>query len=261
MINLKSPLFIVLITILAVVLLLLCAISIVAKKNVAAMNRGVDMALEELNKNYKLTAVDPGQFKELKIYGIMKFRVEQYDIEDLGNLSVMRVNVGAMQMSTFVITPFDKNLPLLSVDYMYMLSNRKAYIEFYDLVKEKDEQYMQLMDDLNAVKANYSHLEDTQPSEAWYDHLLTVASFKIAKSDADDDLINMLLDSMRVYLEHGKKLPALSEAERAEKLAITSEYSKGLIEKGGICTDVFKKQLGYDVTKQFFDSVFFGTAK
>ena len=120
---------------------------------------------------------------------------------------------------------------------------------------------MQLMDALKAVKANYSHLEDAETSKAWYEYLLTATFYKEAKAAADDDLTNMLIDSLRVYLEHGKKLPALSEAERAEKLAITSEYSKGLIEKGGISTDVFKKQLGYDVTKQFFDSVFFGTAK
>ena len=37
------------------------------------------------------------------------------------------------------------------------------------------------------------------------------------------------------------------------------EYTDGLIEKGGISTDVFKKDLGEEETKKFFDSVFFGT--
>ena len=52
----------------------------------------------------------------------------------------------------------------------------------------------------------------------------------------------------------------LTEEEREEKLAITVEYTDGLIEKGGISTDVFKSQLGNEETKKFFDSVFFGTA-
>ena len=38
------------------------------------------------------------------------------------------------------------------------------------------------------------------------------------------------------------------------------EYTDGLIEKGGISTDVFKKELGDAETKVFFDNVFFGTA-
>ena len=32
-----------------------------------------------------------------------------------------------------------------------------------------------------------------------------------------------------------------------------------IVEKGGISTDVFKKELGNEVTKHFFDNVFFGT--
>ena len=117
-------------------LILLAVISVVGFKNVAAMNRCLDTALEELNQHYTVTALDPGEYKELTFYGVVKFNVEQYKIQGLGNLSVMRVNMGAMQMATFVITPQNKNLPLLSADYMYILSNRKAYLEFYDAVKE-----------------------------------------------------------------------------------------------------------------------------
>lgn len=252
-----KKIFIVIAVILAIFLLLL---SIISKKNVTAMNRSIDAALEELNKNYKVTALDPGEYKELKLFKVVKFDVEQYDIESLGNLSVMRVNMGAMQMATVVITPQNKNLPLLSADYMYILSNRKAYLEFYDVVKEKDDQYMKLLHDLDAVQANYKHLDDIAPSAAWYDDLLTVTAYKSGTTEADDDLINLLVDSLHVYLEHGKELPALSEEERDEKLALTRKYTDGLIKNGGVSTDVFKKQLGNEVTKEFFDNVFFGTA-
>jgi hypothetical protein len=70
----------------------------------------------------------------------------------------------------------------------------------------------------------------------------------------------MLVDSLHVYLEHGKSFPLLSEEDRAQKTAITVAYTDGLIEKGGISTDVFKSQLGNEETKKFFDQVFFGTA-
>ena len=260
MINGKKIIFIVLIILVAIILLLMGAIAILSKKNVAAMNRCIDTVLEELNKNYTVTALDPGKYKELAFFHILKLNVEQYHIEELGNLSVMRVNMGMMQMATAIITPRNKNLPLLSIDYMYILSNRKAYLEFYDIVKEKDDQYMQLMDALGAVENNYKHLEDFEPSEAWYDNLLTVASFKSCTSEADADLIDLLAESLHIYLEHSKNIPALSVEACQEKLALTTAYTNGLIEKGGISTDIFKKQLGAEETRNFFDNVFFGTA-
>ncbi len=256
----KKIFFVILGTLLSIVLLLVGVVSVVAKKNVKAMNHCIEAVMEELGKNYTVTPSDPGEYKEMKIYGIMKFHVEQYDIEGIGNLSIMRVNMGVMQMATVVITPQDKNLPLLSADYMYILSNRKSYLEFYDVVKEKDEQYMALLNALSDVQKNYKHLENIETSEAWYADLLTVTSYKGGKSDADADLENMLADSLHVYLEQAKEFPFLYEEEREEKLAITVEYTDGLIEKGGISTDVFKKELGEEETKKFFDKVFFGTA-
>ncbi len=256
----KKMALIILGIILAIIVALVITISVIANGNVKAMNSCVDSVLAELEKNYTVTPVDVGDYEEMKIYGIMKFHVEQYDIEDIGNLSVMRVNMGVMQMATVVITPQDKNLPLLSADYMYILSNRKAYLEFYDVVKEKDEQYTGLLTALADAQAKYDYLENIETSDAWYEHLLTVTSYKSGKPDTDKDLEGMLIDSLKVYLEQSKQFPLLSEDEKTEKLSITVDYTDGLIEKGGISTDVFKDALGEEETKKFFDTVFFGTA-
>ena len=231
-------------------------------KNVKAMNDTVDAVLAKLNEGCTVTPVDVGSYKKMKIYGIMKFDVEQYHIADIGNLSIMRMNaLGLMQMATIVITPQDKNLPLLSADYMYILSNRKAYLEFYDVVAEKDDAYNELLNSLTVAKEKYNHLEDIQASEAWYADLLTVTTYKAAKPESDADIKNLLIDSLDVYLKHAKELPLLTVEEKAEKLDITVKYTDGLIEKGGISTDVFKKELGPEETKNFFDNIFFGTAK
>lgn len=255
----KNMILIILAVIIAIIVI---TVSSIGNKNVKAMNDTVDSVLAKLKENYTVTPVDVGDYKEMKIYGIMKFDVEQYNIEELGNLSIMRMNaLGLMQMSTVVITPTDKNMPLLSADYMYILSNRKAYLEFYDVVAEKDADYNQLLTSLADVQKNYDHLENIETSEAWYADLLTVTSYKSGKPEADEDLKSMLLDSLDVYMTHAKQIPLLTAEEKAEKLDITIKYTDGLIEKGGISTDVFKKELGPEETKKFFDTIFFGTAK
>ena len=256
----KKVVLIVLGVILALIAVLAIVIAIIAGENVKAMDACVDAVLEELQKEHTVTPVDTGDYEEMTIYGIMKFHVEQYDIEDVGNLSVMRVNMGVMQMATVVITPQDKNLPLLSADFMYILGNRKAYLEFYDVVAEKDEPYMALLSGIEEVHKNFEHLEDITTSAAWYEHLLTVTVYKGGDKKADPDLEKLLVDSLHVYLTEAKDFPRLTDEQRAEKQTITVEYTDGLIEKGGISTDVFKNSLGDEETKKFFDSVFFGTA-
>ena len=255
----KRIIWIVLGSILGIILLLMFVIGIIAGKNVKAMNKCVDAVLAELQENFTVTPRDVGEYQGLTVMGIMKFDVEQYEIEGIGNLSVMRMNIGVMQMATIVITPTEKNLPLFFTDYMYMLSNRTSYLEFYDLVSEKDATYQQLLADLTKVQRNYAHLKDAEVSENWYTPLLTASAYKNSKTGDDEDIKDLLLDSLKVYEQYAKSLPVLSEEEKAEKAAITLEYTDGLIEKGGISTDVFKKELGAEKTKHFFDTVFFGT--
>lgn len=247
--------------ILALILILAIAVFIIADKNVKSMNQCIDGVLAELKEHYTLTPVDAGEYEEMTIYGIMKFDVEQYDIEGLGNLSIMRVNLGVMQMATVVITPRDINMPLLSADYMYILGNRKSYLEFYDVVEEKDATYNELLTALGNHVQDYAHYDNLETSPVWYADLLSVAAYKGSKTKDDANLNQMLFDSLKIYIEHAKQLPLLSEEEKAKKLEITTAYTDGLIEKGGISTDVFKNSLGDEVTKHFFDNVFFGTAR
>lgn len=54
-------------------------------------NACVDETLELVGKDHKVTEVPAGKYSEMTVYGIMKFHVKQYDIENLGNLSVMQV--------------------------------------------------------------------------------------------------------------------------------------------------------------------------
>ena len=110
-------------------------------------------------------------------------------------------------MLTFVITPYEKNLPLLSADYMYILGTRKIYLEFYDLVENKDDNYTLLLSKLKSTMENYANLEDIEASDAWYDHLLTVTTYKTGKPKDDKTFNALLTDNLQVYSDFAKSLP------------------------------------------------------
>lgn len=230
-------------------------------KNTEAMNTAVETALSLFGEKYKLTPLDPGRFGVIKVYGVMKFLVEQYAMEGIGNLSVMQMKMGLplMTMATVVVTPFEKDLPLLSADLIYMMGNRKAYLEFYDLVTQKDENYQSHISRLAAISERYASLPPCPPAPAWYDHLLTATAYRGGSSSDDEQLIALLGDYVRGFLEMCGSAPRLDGAAQKEKRRITAEYVDGLVERGGTSTNVFKKALGEETTREFFGKVFFGT--
>lgn len=252
----------VLLVIFIVICMLVGFISVNASKNMKVMDRTVDSGMNTLSAYAKLTPVDTGEYKRIKMYGVMKFDVSQYDIEDIGNLSVMTVNMGFMQMVSYVITPYKKNMPMLSMDFMYILGKRKAYVEFYDLVADPtSSEYIAVLDKIKAFESKYSDMEDVKVDTAWYDSYLTVVLHKAGKRADDDRIEELFNDAIRCYMEAAGELDTLSDGEKAEKLEITQKYCDNLVEKGGISTNVFKKALGEEKTKDFFNKVFFGTEK
>ena len=234
---------------------------IFGNRNAYIMNSAVMDGMEQVMKNYKVRQLNAGEFENLRFYGIMKFHTDQYHIEDLGNLSVMTADMGFMQMVSFVITPFEKNMPVCSMDFMYIFGTRKSYVEFYDLVGDtQTEEYKNVIKQLEEVKTKYSDLTEIETKDTWYNSLLSVAMHKeISGDDADSTNSELFLDVLTAYLDASKALPVSSAEDQAEQLKNTQAYCYGLITNGGVSTDVFKKLLGEEKTTDFFNKVFFGT--
>ena len=246
--------------------LIVCALvgtaALGSARNMKVVNETLDAGLNTLSGYTTVTPVDPGEYRHLRMYGVMKFNVSQYDVESIGNLSVMTVDMGTMQMVSFILTPYEKNMPLLSMDHLYIFGKRKAYTEFYDLVPDSTApEYADVLASLERYAEKYGDLADMQISSAWYNDLLTVAMFKEASREDDVRLEDMFCDAIRCYMDAAERMDPLTGDEKAEKLAITQIYCDDLISRGGVSTDVFKKQLGEEKTKDFFDKVLFGTER
>jgi hypothetical protein len=257
----KKPVLIVLGVIAAILIGIVIFVAWNASKNNKVMQETIDKGLAAVQEYYTVTPCDAGEYTDITMYGVMKFHTEQYEVENLGNLSVMTTDMGMMQMVSFMITPFEKNVPLCTLDFMYILGNRKSYVEFYDLVSDpKSEEYTAVLDTLREMQGRYADITELEPTENWYDNYLSVVMHKQLTSKAEQRNQDMFCDALRTYLEASASLEISSDEDAAAQLAITESYSNGLIEKGGVSTDVFKKALGEETTRDFFDHVFFGTA-
>ena len=257
----KKILLGILLTILVLILLLVVLLWRYGVKNNKIMYDTIASGMSEVESRFTVKQLDAGEYTDMKIYGFMKFHVDQYDVEGLGNLSVMRANMGFMQMFSFMITPYDRNVPLCTLDYMYIMGNRKSYVEYYDLAGDtQSEEYAQIQAKLREMTARYADIEELPASENWYDNLLNVFMHKQLSSKEEAQNQVMFLDALQTYLNAAETVGENTPELAAKQLANTQAYSDGLIEKGGVSTDVFKKSLGEEKTRDFFDQVFFGTA-
>lgn len=222
------------------------------------INENIRKAKEFLSSHYELIEKDTGEFREIKLNFLMKFRTQKYEIKDIGNLSVMTMHMGIMKMLSFVITPFEKNMPMLSMDYVFVMGNTKAYIECYDLVKNpQNEDYQEILRKITDVFQNYQDIADIPQKPVWYDTIRKVYAIKQTKDKKK--AYALFADTLKGYISASEALPLLNADEKAEKIRITQEYCDNLVEKGGASTAIFKKSFGEEFTKKFFAEVMFGT--
>ena len=92
----------------------------------------------------------------------------------------MSFNARIMEVLTFNINPYYKDLLQLTIDYTITLNSRKLYVEIYDLMINKDVQdYKDFLKIIEELNKKYSDLKDFNPAKAWYNDYL---SGMIAKS-------------------------------------------------------------------------------
>ena len=240
--------------------------SYIRKFNSYMMDQEAEKVLEMLSEYYTVTPLDAGEFSAISMNAplapgfvvTLDFDVQQYEVEGYGNLSIMKTD-GVQQMSTIVLTPFNKDLPLISTDYMFNGESRVSYIEFYGLGINGDEN-MPVFDALRPLTEKYAQFADQPPTPGWFDEVRTMGLFKVSGYQDDDAISQMLYDSFRITLDASKESPDLDEAQRVTRYEMTQDYVDHLISNPGVSTAIFNMCLGAERTSQFFNDVFFGTS-
>ena len=136
--------------------------------NTKSMNNMINKGIEITKKDFPLEELEIGEFKKVLIYKVLPFNSKVYEAEKLGILAVMTLNVGVMEMYTFNINPYDKDLPQLTIDYTITLNNRKLYVEIYDLMIDKEaKDYKDFLKKIEEINNKNSDLKDFSSKASW----------------------------------------------------------------------------------------------
>ena len=227
------------------------------KTNMNMITRRIEAGLSMLREHYQVNEVDTGALEHF-VVAERYHAVKQYEIEGVGNLLIMtNPKEGKMQMDTFTITPYYKNLPLFTTDYMYFEDKRMFLNEIYDLVAYKDALYREYIGQFAENCDMVAELPDMPMKKCWYDDIRPVFVGKISDPRDDDLIYELFLKNLATFIEMEQKMPLLAPEERQGKWLQNFNYAKALVEEGGVSTDLFVQALGAEETKRFFYSVFF----
>ena len=153
---------------------------------------------EDILKNNNIQKEDMDEYSHMKypkIFTLMDFYVDQYEIEKYGHLMIMhtKTKMGMELLTASFMPSTGINLPYLLIDAMTMKSKRCIFVEYYDCGNSNlnDEK-------LKEVFEKYKHLPNYQEKENWY--ISERTPYSLIKSGSEDELINMVKDSLNAYL-------------------------------------------------------------
>lgn len=195
----------------------------------------------------------PDRFRKIRVKG-MPFRISRYVAEECCNVAVMEVNKLIMKMFTVIITPFDKQAPVVSLD-LIRLPHKSRYI---CVVYEFDGPcYAPRYD---SIVSDYL---DAEPfPQTWYSHLVTYGKkFKgipgrRGRKQCECFIREFVNRTCGIYSD-ADIIGAPGCDERDRQTDQIQQYVHGLIEKGGVTTDAFKNVLGIEQLTEFYDTVLF----
>lgn len=187
--------------------------------------------------------------------------VRRFDVKGVGNLLMMTAkDVESNQLSSFVLMPYFKNLPLFSTDYVYNDDKRFFLIEIYDLSVAHDAAFDAGIQALEDLAASWDDMPPFPTQPRWYDDIRPVCIAKAPSVEQDGLSLERFLAALDAFVQMEKAAPALSDADRARKWQKNKDYSDGLVDRGGVSTDLWTDALGAENVRRFFDEVFFGPA-
>ena len=198
-----------------------------------------------LKERFELREITPGKYRTMGSL-MMRFRLEQYEVDGLGNLCVLRTKamLGLMKLVTVVVTPSSgKNVPFLLIDTMDMGKKHLCYVEYYDCTAAGADR-----DLLLAAGAPYADVADYAEKPAWYVSERMAGS--LIKTGDRARLEQMALDALAAYREQAAAAPV-----KAENIPGLRAFQRRMVREGNPSTAALTRTLGKEGAEAFFQTV------
>ncbi len=202
-------------------------------------------AVAILKERFELREITPERYRTMGS-PMMRFHLEQYEVEGLGNLCVLRTKamLGLMNLVTVVVTPnTGKNVPFLLIDTMDMGKKHLCYVEYYDCTADGADN-----DLLLAAGAPYADAANYAEKPAWYVSERMKGS--LIKTGDRARLEQMATDALTAYREQAAATPA-----KAENLTKLKAFQERMVKEGNPSTSALTKVLGKEGAEAFFRTV------
>ncbi len=217
-----------------------------------------------LSKRYNLTTfpVKP-EYQTLhpwKFLKLFKIQVNSMSGDRLARVNSLDATMFLfMKMFTLMIRPdYQYNLPVLSVDFIFVGKKRVYVIEVIDPAKIDDANKKTHYDKMRACLPKVEGFEEG-PVRDWYKEYITDFSIHIkATSDNDELLFDIYKTYLTAYLDMVDNADSLTPEVSRKVKAGLEKYVGTLLTEGGPAVEVFKKMLGVDGQKEYVRTVMFG---
>lgn len=185
----------------------------------------------------------------------MNIDVLFFRYDDCASVCTMGIKMmgGLMKMSSLVVTPYGKDMPLLSMDAIHALGRHTMYVELFDTQLSPMD-----LGKMDAVKATFAGLKDANLKPHWYDSLhLSPSCFKTSWGKRSRKA-QMAGEMLRGYLELMKDATTCNPDEKTAK---NREYVDGLLSNGGPAVNTLRAKMGDAKGTALIEAMFFAGAK
>ena len=231
------------------------------ERNAQLIDRRIEEGLALLGAEFAVTECEVDPLLASPVIGGRPHHARRFHIEGLGNLLAMTVrDAPENQLSSLVITPYCKDLPLFSTDFVYSGERRFFLMELYDLCIDHGGSCQSCIDVLSGFGREWDDMPDFPTRPCWYDDIRPVCIAKAPSQDQDELALTRSIEALGAYVSLAKSSPSLDVAGLESKWLLNKGYSDRLVDEGGVSTDLFTQAIGPEATRRFFDEVFFGPA-
>jgi len=209
----------------------------------------------EIKPEFK--SLHPGKFPFMKLFKLVVTSEEGSRLKRVNTIDATMLLF--MRMYTFLIRPdYKYNLPVLSVDFIFIGKKRVFVMEIIDPAKIEDQNKQKYYDIMKSRIPDIEGLEKG-PERDWYKDYVTDFSIHAKADNSKDDLMfDIYKTYLKAYLDMAKNAEELKPEMREKVKQGLEEYVTTLLSKGGPAVEVFEKMLGKEGQEEYVRTVMFG---